>query len=719
MYSAWLKSQGVAGLASERVERRLTAILAADVAGYSRLMGVDEEETLDRLKAHRREVVDPRIGEHRGRIVKTTGDGLLAEFASVVDAVRCAVEIQDGMAKRNADVPPDRRIEFRVGINVGDIIIDESDIFGDGVNVAARLEALAQPGGICVSRMTRDQVRDKLALTFEDLGEQQVKNIARPVRAYRIVTDAAVRQAATPALGGRRRVLRRVIAAGTAALILLAIGAAASRRFYPPHPAPTAAGPPAAPSSLPDKPSIAVLPFANLSGDPAQDYLADGLTDNLVDALAQNPGLFVIARNATLNYRGKAVAPQAAAKDLGVRYVLEGSVQKSGDRVRATAQLIDAVNDNHLLSQKYDRDLTNLFALEDDLSLQIAGALDVQLRGGTIARGMAHDTRNLEAWESLVKATQTYFRFNPADAREAQRLAQRAVDLDPNYLAAWQFLAFTYFDQADLGWVQDRIAALNRARQLNDKVLQLDPASAGPYWLRARLEMLPDLPEYDPEAALRDARKSVELAPNDDPSHWTLGVVLFLLGQFDEAAAEFATTLRLNPHPYIWESGFHAVALSATGHYKEAVAEIEGEIAAQPKNPFGLSFRGRIEAFAGHYAEAARWFERAHEVDPASSQNALFLAQVYDRSGRVDDAIGLLENGPPQWRSAPEIRFWLGLSYALAGRKEQAAAEFAAFRALAPKWKLSTTQRLWGRYFTPQFSERVAALSHEYGIPEK
>ena len=719
MYSAWLKSQGVAGLASERVERRLTAILAADVAGYSRLMGVDEEETLDRLKAHRREVVDPRIGEHRGRIVKTTGDGLLAEFASVVDAVRCAVEIQDGMAKRNADVPPDRRIEFRVGINVGDIIIDESDIFGDGVNVAARLEALAQPGGICVSRMTRDQVRDKLALTFEDLGEQQVKNIARPVRAYRIVTDAAVRQAATPALGGRRRVLRRVIAAGTAALILLAIGAAASRRLYPPHPAPTAAGPPAAPSSLPDKPSIAVLPFANLSGDPAQDYLADGLTDNLVDALAQNPGLFVIARNATLNYRGKAVAPQAAAKDLGVRYVLEGSVQKSGDHIRVTAQLIDAVNDNHVLSQKYDRDLTNLLALEDDLSLQIAGALDVQLRGGTIARGMAHDTRNLEAWESLVKATQTYFRFNPADAREAQRLAQRAVDLDPNYLAAWQFLAFTYFDQADLGWVQDRIAALNRARQLNDKVLQLDPASAGPYWLRARLEMLPDLPEYDPEAALRDARKSVELAPNDDPSHWTLGVVLFLLGHFDEAAAEFATTLRLNPHPYIWESGFHAVALSATGHYKEAVAEIEGEIAAQPKNPFGLSFRGRIEAFAGHYAEAARWFERAHEVDPASSQNALFLAQVYDRSGRVDDAIGLLENGPPQWRSAPEIRFWLGLSYALAGRKEQAAAEFAAFRALAPKWKLSTTQRLWGRYFTPQFSDRIAALSREYGIPEK
>jgi TolB-like protein/class 3 adenylate cyclase/Tfp pilus assembly protein PilF len=709
----------VEGLASERVERRLTAILAADVAGYSRLMGADEEETLARLKAHRRELVDPKIGEHRGRIVKTSGDGLLAEFASVVDAVRCAVEIQDGMPKRNADVPPDRRIEFRVGINVGDIIIDESDIFGDGVNVAARLEALAQPGGICVGRMARDQVRDKLDLAFEDLGEQQVKNIARPVRAYRIVTDAAVRQAATSAPGLRKWTPRRAIAAGMAALVLLATGAAAFWRLHPPHPAPTTAGPRAMPPKLLDKPSIAVLPFANLSGDPAQDYLADGLTDNLIDALAQNPGLFVIARNATLDYRGKAVAPQAAAKDLGVRYVLEGSVQKSGDRVRVTAQLIDAVNDNPLLSQKYDRNLTNLFALEDDLSLQIAGALDVQLRGGTIARALAHGTRNLEAWENLVKASQIYFRFNPADVGEAQRLAQRAVDLDPNYVAAWQFLAFTYFDQADLGWAQDRIAALGRARQLNDKVLQLDPESASPYWLRASLELQPDLPEYDPEEALADARKSVELGPNDDPSHWALGLVLFLLGHFDEAAAEFATTLRLNPHPYIWESGWHAVALSSTGHYKEAIAEIEGASAAQPRNPFGLLFRGRIEAFAGNYANAARWLEQAREVDQASSQSAVFLAQVYDRLGRVDEAINVLESGPPQWRSVPAVRFWLGLSYALAGRKEQAAAEFAAFRALAPKWTLSSTQRFWARYFSPQFADRLAALSREYGIPGK
>jgi TolB-like protein/cytochrome c-type biogenesis protein CcmH/NrfG len=619
-------------------------------------------------------------------------------------------------------VPPDRRIEFRVGINVGDIILDESDIFGDGVNVAARLEALAQPGGISVSRMVRDQVRDKLPLSFEDMGEQQVKNIARPVRAYRVVTDASVRFPARVAPGMRRRVSRRVIAVGTVALVLLAIGAAAGIgfwRLHTPRPTQTTAGARTTAPALPDKPSIAVLPFANLSGDPAQDYLADGLTDNLIDALAQDPGLFVIARNATLDYRGKAVAPQAAAKDLGVRYVLEGSVQKSGDHIRVTAQLIDAVNDSHLLSQKYDRDLSNLFALEDDLTLQIAGALDVQLRGGTIARALAHGTRNLEAWENLVKASQTYFRFNPADVGEAQKLAQRAADLDPNYLAAWQFLAFTYFDQADLGWAQDRIAALGRARQLNNKVLQLDPESPSPFWLRASLELQPDLPEYDPEAALADARRSVELGPNDDPSHWHLGLVLFQLGHFDEAAAEFATTLRLNPHPYIWESGWHAVALGATGHYKEAIAEIEGATAAQPKNPFGLLFRGRIDGFAGNYAKAAGWFERAREVDPASSQNALFLAQVYDRLGRVDDAIKVLETGPPQWRNVPWVRLWLGLSHALGGRKEQAAAEFAAFRALAPKWTPSTAKRFWDRYFTPQFADRIAALSREYGVAEK
>jgi adenylate cyclase len=709
----------MAGLASERVERRLTAILAVDVAGYSRLMGADEEGTLARLKAHRRELVDPKIAEHRGHIVKTTGDGLLAEFASVVDAVRCAVEFQREMAVRNAGVPPDRRIEFRVGVNLGDIISEEGDIFGDGVNVAARLEALAEPGGICLNRAVRDQVRDKVDLAFEDLGEQQVKNIARPVRAYRVLADRGAPVAAATAPAPRGWVPSWAVVTVAAVVVLLAAVAGTIWRLHPLQPvAGPAANATATPPALPDKPSIAVLPFANLSGDPAQEFFADGLTENLLDALAQNPALFVIARDATLVYRGKAVAPRAVAKDLGVRYVLEGSVQKSGDRIRVTAQLIDAVNDSHLLSQKYDRNLTDLFGVEDDLTLQIASALDAHLTGATWARIAARGTRNLEAWENVVKAEQGFQRFNRADIDDAQKLLQRAVDLDPNYTLAWQLLAETYFLQADFGWVRDRLAALGRARQLDDKLLQLDPECASAYGLRARLELRWELPEYNPEAALADARKGVELGPNDGYGHWTLGFVLYLLGHFDEATAEFATALRLSPHPHISWPGLHAVALSAAGHHEQAIAEVEAAIAAHPKNPLGPFFRGIVEAWAGHYAEAAISFERARELDPDSAQYAFLLAAVYDQLGRVDDAISLLEKGPPHWRSAPDARIWLALSYALAGRKEQAAAEFAALRALAPKYTVAI-ERLYLGPFAPQFSDRVAALSREYGIPEK
>jgi len=561
-------------------------------------------------------------------------------------------------------------------------------------------------------------VRDKLASSFEDMGEQQVKNIARPVRAYRVVTDAALGLAAAAAPGRRRQVPRWAIAAGIAGLVLGASGAAAFWRLYPLHPGPTAAGAPAMPPTLPDKPSIAVLPFANLSGDPAQEFFADGLTENLLDALAQNPALFVIARDATLVYRGKAVAPRVVAKEVGVRYVLEGSVQKSGDRIRVTAQLIDAVNDSHLLSQKYDRNLTDLFAVEDDLTLQIASALDAHLTGATWARIAARGTRNLEAWENVVKADQAFLRFNRADIDDAQKLLQRAVDLDPNYTLAWQLLAETYFLQADFGWVRDRLAALGRARQLDDKLLQLDPECASAYGLRARLELRWELPEYNPEAALADARKGVELGPNDGYGHWTLGFVLYLLGHFDEATGEFATALRLSPHPHISWPGLHAVALSAAGHHEQAIAEVEAAIAAHPKNPLGPFFRGIVEAWAGHYAEAAISFERARELDPDSAQYAFLLAAVYDQLGRVDDAISLLEKGPPHWRSAPDARIWLAVSYALAGRKEQAAAEFAALRALAPKYTVAIERRYLGP-FAPQFSDRVVALSREYGIPEK
>ena len=368
-------------MAEERVERRLTAILAADVAGYSRLMGADEEGTLAALKTLRREVADPKIKEHRGRIVNTTGDGLLSEFASVVDAVRCAVEVQREMAARNAGVQAERRIDFRIGINLGDIIIDENDIFGDGVNVAARLEALAEPGGICVSRVVRDQVRDKLAIPFEDMGEQQVKNIARPVRAYRVLLA--------------ERADRPSILSETAA-----------------------------PRALPDRPSIAVLPFNNVSGDPEQEYFVDGITEDIITALSKWRWFLVIARNSTFAYKGKSVDLKEVGRDLGVRYVLEGSMRRAGQRVRISSQLIDTATGTHLWAERYDRDLTDIFAVQDDITSRVAAAIEPALSRAESQRVIAKRPEHMGAWDYCQRGFWHVHKGTRTDGIDSLRLVQ-------------------------------------------------------------------------------------------------------------------------------------------------------------------------------------------------------------------------------------------------------------------------------------------------------
>jgi len=325
-------------MVEERVERRLAAIFAGDIAGYSRLMGADEEGTVRQLKGHRKELVDPKITEHRGRIVKTTGDGMLVEFVSVVDAVRCAVDIQRGMLERNSSTPPDKRIQFRIGINVGDIIIDADDIYGDGVNVAARLEALADPGGIMVSRTVHDQVCDKLSFGFEDMGEQSVKNIARPIGVHRI----SLAEIAPLAAGQSATALKAELTTST-------------------------------------RPSIAVLPFVNMSGDPEQEYFADGISEDIITGLSKLRWFFVIARNSSFAYKGKAVDVKRAARELGVRYILEGSVRRAGNRVRITAQLIDASTSNHVWADRYDGDLTDIFALQDEITRKVVTAIEPRL----------------------------------------------------------------------------------------------------------------------------------------------------------------------------------------------------------------------------------------------------------------------------------------------------------------------------------------------------
>src|SRR5450830_416114 len=404
--------------------------MAADIAGYSRLMGIDEEGTLRQLKAHRKELVDPKITEHRGHIVKTTGDGILVEFVSVVDAVRYAVDIQRGMAERNADVPAESRIEFRIGINIGDIISDDNDIYGAGVNVAARLEALAESGGIMVSRNVYDQVRDKLSFGFEDLGEQTVKNIARPIGVYHV---SLVENAAPIAVKG---------AAGTAKTEV----------------------------SSTNRPSIAVLPFANMSGDPEQEYFADGISEDIITGLSKLRWFFVIARNSSFTYKGKAVDLKRVARELGVRYVLEGSVRKGGNRVRITAQLIDAATNNHIWADRYDGDLTDIFALQDEITKKVVAAIEPKLLEAEGIRSQSRSPEDLGAWDMLIQANSLFWRLTKADSQAAIAILKQAVARYPSYAPAHSMLAFVLLMSRQVGWsVEEQAAALAaRAAALDD-----------------------------------------------------------------------------------------------------------------------------------------------------------------------------------------------------------------------------------------------------------
>src|SRR5262245_42447158 len=412
-------------LAGERVERRLRAILAADVAGYSRLTGIDEEGTHIRLREHLRVVFDPSIAEHRGRIVKTTGDGMLAEFRSVVDAVRCAVHVQRGMAERNEGVPPDERIEFRIGINLGDIILDAGDIFGDGVNVAARLEGVAEPGGICLSDDAHRQVRGKLDIAFEDAGEQRLKNIASPVRIYRVRPAGA---AATPRPVG----------------------------------------------ALPDKPSIAVLPFQNLSGDPEQEYFADGTVEDIVTALSRFRNLFVISRNSSFTYKGHAVDVKQVGRELGVRYVLEGSVRKAANRVRITGQLIDATTGAHLWADHFDGNLDDIFNLQDQVTASVVSAVAPKVEQAEIDRAKRKPTESLAAYDHYLRGIAALGSgASREDISEALRSFYKAIELDPDFASPYGMAALCYVPRKVNAWMDDRLKEVAEATRLAQRAIDL------------------------------------------------------------------------------------------------------------------------------------------------------------------------------------------------------------------------------------------------------
>jgi adenylate cyclase len=533
------------------MDRRLAAIFVADVAGYSRLIGADEEGTLERLKAHRRELIDRKIAEHQGRIVKTTGDGLLVEFASPVKAVRCAIDVQRGMVDRNADVPPEHRIEFRIGINLGDVIVEEGDIYGDGVNVAARLEGIAEPGAVYISRAVRDFVRDQSEIVLEDLGERPLKNIAKPVRVFRIGTPDR------------------------------AVGA------------PQAGSPP-----VPHKPSIAVLPFANMSGDAEQEYFSDGMTEDLITDLSRVSGLFVIARNSSFAYKGRSVKVQEIGRDLGVRFVLEGSVRKAGNRVRITAQLIDAGSGGHLWAERFDRDLTDIFSTQDEVVEKIVGALAVTLTQGEELR--RRGTGNVEAYESWLRAREFLTRGTRESVVQARAMYRRAIEIDLNFAAPHAGLALAAISDYVSGWALDPAQALDEAER----------------W----------------------ARRAVELNDQEPVSHMALGNMLLWRRGHEGALAEFRRVITLDPN---FAQGYSAtgLALMYAGRAAEALEPIAMAMRLDPHYPaIVLHFLAQANFSLGKYETAAQQLVDRIARNPGTDASRMLLASCYGHLGRVEDA---------------------------------------------------------------------------------
>jgi len=560
------------------MERRLAAILAADMVGYSRLMAADEAGTIDRQKAHRTALIDPKIAQYGGRIVKTTGDGLLAEFPSVIDAVQCAVEIQYAMPQREAEVPADQRVRYRIGINLGDIVTDGDDILGDGVNIAARLEGLAEPDGICISRPVHTQIKGKLDLTFAHLGAQEVKNIPEPVTVYRVVLDDKAAALATPvvhaAAAGRRRPWPAIAAAFV--LCLLGIGGLLWWQLRSPDVEPASVEAMALP--LPEKPSLAVLPFANTSGDPEQEYFADGITDDLTTDLSRLSGVFVISRNSAFAYKGKAIKIREVAEDLGVRYVLEGSVRRVGDQVRINAQLTDALSGGYVWAQRYDRELDNIFAVQDAITASVVQALELQLSAAEQGSAFVkRATGNLEAYDLVLKARKLLTRFDHESAREAKALLERAIELDPGYVEAHSLLGLYYFDEWRL-WGRKRDENLARALELAQRASELDPSDPAPHVLLAQVHQFRR--EFD--EASRQADIALALKPHDAVTLANLGSMLRYAHRGEDAVKVVEQAVRLDPfHPPNYLEWL-ADAYSLVGRYDDCIEAVTRGLALDP-----------------------------------------------------------------------------------------------------------------------------------------
>ncbi|MBB3524256.1 tetratricopeptide repeat protein [Rhizobium sp. 268] len=553
--------------------RKLAAILAADVVGYSRLASEDEDRTLARLRALRSDLIDPTIAVHNGRVIKRTGDGALVEFRSVVDAVRCAIEVQNGMVERNAGVQQDRRIEFRIGIHLGDVVEEfDGDLMGDGVNIASRLEGIAAPGAICLSEDAYRQVRARLDLSVSDLGNTQLKNIAEPIRIYSLQV-------------------------GTAAEVKPGVPAAAVAR---------------APAALPLDLSIAVLPFVNMSGDAEQEYFADGISEDIITALSKLSQLFVIARNSSFTFKGRNVNVQEVGDSLKVRYVLEGSVRKSGNKVRITAQLIDATTGGHQWAERFDRDLTDIFAVQDDVTQQIVGALELKLTAGDHLRLATEQTQNLEAYDCFLRGREHMWQLTREQNIQGRQLLQRAVDLDPKFAPAHAFLAVTHGLAYVNQWSRSPSKSLEQATEAATLAVALDDRYPYAHWALAVVNLY--LRRLD--VAIREAERAIALAPNLVEGHESLGNALHYAGRSDEALVCFERAIALNPYyPDIFLH-FHAQAMFQLGRYEEAVVFLKRRLVRNPATDISRVLLAASYGHLGCLAEARGQWEEVFRINP-------------------------------------------------------------------------------------------------------
>jgi adenylate cyclase len=593
--------------------RKLAAILAADVAGYSSLTGRDEEGTLERLRKLRRELINPAVAVHRGRVVKTTGDGILIEFPSVVDAVRCALDVQRGMDGLNVDVPADQRIEFRVGINLGDVVVEGEDLLGDGVNVAARLEGISDPGGICISDAAYQQVRDKLDVTFKDTGEQQLKNIARRVRVYRVLLDGPKARTLSGFGFLKGKWFGASILAGT--LALLAIGGGGTWWWHGTRPGvvePVERDIAKVSEPRSQRPTVAVLPFLTLSPGPADDYFGDGLTEDIISALGRFSELAVLARNAVFPFKGKQLRSEELGHSLGAQYLVEGSVRRSPEHVRVSVQLSDASNGTLLWSTQYDAEPKDIFSIQDNITRQITGALAVKLTKLEQARSAAKPPDKLEAYDLVLRGRALMARQTRSANVEARDLFQRAIDIDSGYAAAYVGLGNTYQRSLILGWTDQPLETLKRIENLATTAIRLDGSNSGAHALLGSVHL--QFRQYD--QAIDELKNALDLNPSDAETYGWLGHAQLFTGALEDAIKAGETAVRFDPNLDVrrfWDLG---MAYFLAGRNADAARVMEQTVAREPGFVFGYLILAAAYAEAGKPEDAASATAAVRKLDP-------------------------------------------------------------------------------------------------------